>query len=327
MPPMPFRFATPRRALPALALLAVAAIAVAGCGGGGDATADSGSSSSSSTHPVRTVYGPVEVPNEPKRIVALDFPEATALADLGVKPVGVPFYIPSLPAYETFFKGLPKVTDSSAEPQLEDIAALEPDLIVGDVNELEGKKGIYEKLSQIAPTALFEWQTAAGAWEVDAMGTAEAIGKTAPMEKLRGAYEAHAAKIGKKYADVLDTHTVDLLNGEPGVWYLYGPTSSHAKVLIAAGAKLGAGTSVGNEGFAEYSTEKYPLLKDSGILVVGEESAGSGAKEVTSNPLFANLPAAKAGDVMETPYFFPSSYAIAEALLGDFEAFLGTVKG
>lgn len=323
---MPSQLRSPRRGLGGLALVIVAALAVAGCGGGGsDATADAGSSSAG-TRTVATIYGPVEVPSEPQRIVALDFPEATALADLGVKPVGRPFYIPSLPAYEKFFKGVPKVTDSGAEPELEKIAALEPDLIVGDANELEGKKGIYEKLSQIAPTALFEWKTAAGAWEADAMGTAEAIGEAPQLAKLKGAYEAHAAQIKQRYAGVLGRESVDLLNGEPGVWYLYGPTSSHAKVLIAAGAHLGAGTSVGDEGFTEYSTEKYPLLKGTGILVVGEEAGGGGAAEVTGNPLFANLPAAKDGKVMETPYFFPSSYGIAEALLGDFEAFLGTVK-
>ncbi|HEY0277085.1 MAG TPA: ABC transporter substrate-binding protein [Solirubrobacterales bacterium] len=333
---LPRRGVGPRRALAGLATLIAAALAVAGCGGGGSsgssAAAGSGSSvgtattasatgSSSGASPtVETIYGPVEVPTEPKKIVALDFPEATALADLGVKPVGQPFYIPALPAYEKFFKGIPKVTNSSAEPELEKIAALEPELIVGDANELEGKKQIYEELSQIAPTVLFEWTTAAGSWEADAMGTAEAIGEAPQLEELKGAYEDHAADIKGKYASWLGSHSIDLVTGEPGVFYLYNPTASHSRVLIAAGAHLGAGAKL-KEGFAEYSTEKYPVLDHTGALVVDEPAPG-GAKEVTENPLFENLPAAKAGYVMTTSFFFPSSYQIAEALLGEFEEFL-----
>jgi iron complex transport system substrate-binding protein len=317
----------PRRGLGGLAFLVAAALVVAGCGGGGtsstNAAAESGSSSAGAApHSVETVYGPVEVPANPKKIVVLDFPEATALADLGVKPVGQPFFIPALPAYEKFFKGVPKVTNSSAEPELEKIAALEPELIVGDINELEGKKKVYEELSQIAPTLLFEWSEAAGSWEEDAMGTAEAIGEAPQLEALKGEYEAHAAAIKAKYGSFLKSHSVDLVTGEPGVWYLYNSTASHSKVLEAAGAHLGAGAKLKpSEGFAEYSTEKYPLLKETGAIVVDEPAPGE-SKEVTENPLFENLPAAKAGDVMTTPYFFPSSYRIAEALLGDFEAFL-----
>lgn len=314
---MPFHSRLPRRGLCGLALPIVAALVVAGCGGGGNATADS--ASSSSTRTVATIYGKVKVPSDAKRIVALDFPEATALADLGVKPVGRPYYIPALPAYEKFFKGVPKVTDSAAEPELEKIAALEPELIVADGNEL--KKKDVEALEAIAPTVIFKWTEAAGSWEEDAAGTAEAIGETAQLEELKGEYEAHAAQIKSTYGGFLKSHSVDLVTGEPGVWYLYNPTASHARVLIAAGAHLGAGEKQ-KEGFAEYSTEKYPLLKNTGAIVVDEPAPG-GAKEVTENPLFENLPAAKAGDVMTTPYFFPSSYQIAEALLGDFEEFLG----
>lgn len=329
----PRRGLSPRLGPGGISLLIVAALAIAGCGGGGSssssASAASGSSSGTATTAsattggspgVETIYGKVQVPAEPKKIVALDFPEATALADLGVKPVGRPFYIPALPAYETFFKGVPKITNSSAEPELEKIAALEPELIVGDANELEGKKKIYEELSQIAPTVLFEWTTAAGSWEADAMGTAEAIGMAPQLEGLKGAYEDHAADIKSKYGSWLNSHSVDLVTGEPGVFYLYNPTASHSRVLIAAGAHLGAGAKL-KEGFAEYSTEKYPVLKGTGAIVVDEPAPG-GAKEVTGNPLFENLPAAKAGDVMTTPYFFPSSYQIAEALLGEFEEFL-----
>ncbi|MFT3863711.1 MAG: ABC transporter substrate-binding protein [Solirubrobacterales bacterium] len=319
---MPSPFRLPRRGLCGPAFLIAAALVVAGCGGGGDssggASAESGSAAAARS--VETVYGKVQVPSDPKKIVALDFPEATALADLGVKPVGQPFYIPALPAYEKFFKGVPKVTDSSAEPELEKIAALEPELIVGDINELEGKKKIYEELSQIAPTVLFEWEEAAGAWEEDAMGTAEAIGEAPQLEALKAGYEEHAAAIKSRYGSFLKSHSVDLVTGEPGVWYLYNPSASHSKVLIAAGAHLGAGARQ-KEGFAEYSTEKYPLLKNTGVIVVDEPAPGE-SKEVTENPLFENLPAAKAGDVMTTPYFFPSSYQIAEALLGDFEEFL-----
>ncbi|GAA4170679.1 ABC transporter substrate-binding protein [Gryllotalpicola koreensis] len=318
------RSTRPRRILSTLALAAAAVVTLAACSGSG-AAADAPKTKSSS-YTVSTLYGDVSVPAGAKRIVAYSFPEATALADLGIKPVGIGTYIPAFPAYTSFFKGVPDVTDSSGAPDLEKVAALKPDLIVGDEFEtdVEKNRGLYEKLSSIAPTVMLKWTQAAGNWPADAAGTAQAVGKTAELNKLKSAYEAKAADIKRTYADVLSSKTVDLISANDSAWFLYGDQSSHGKVLAAAGARFAAAAGQ-KDGFAQYSPEKYSDLANSDILVVSA-SAPAAAAVVTSNPVFAALPAAQAGHVYTTPYFFPSSYRIADALLDDFAAMLEKAK-
>ncbi len=279
---------------------------------------------------VQTLYGKVTVPAAPKRIVAFDFPEATALADLGIKPIGIGNYTPALPYYTKFLKGVSIITDSSGNPDLEKIAALKPDLIIGDEfsYDIAKNRNLYTQLSAIAPTVMLKWTEAAGNWPADAAGTAAAVGKTAQMNKLRSTFLTHAAQIKKTYASVLSTHTIDLISGGSGTaagdWFLYGPNSSHGKVLATAGARFGAAKGQ-KPGFLQYSTEKYGLLQNSDVVII-DAADGTSAKPITSNPVFAALPAAKDGDVFTTPYFFTSSYRIANALLGDFATALKTVQ-
>ncbi len=323
---MSFPDAASRRAITAATTLAVAS-ALALCGSAAASAATEATPAAAASRPVQSIYGKVSVPTDPKRIVALDFPEATALADLGIKPVGVDNYIPAFPSYTKFFKDIPVVTNSESIPEVEKVAALKPDLIVGDVpvGEYAKYKSVYEQLAQIAPTVMLEWTEAAGNWQADAAGTAAAVGKSAQLDRLRASFLAQAKQIKQTYAHTLATHTVDLVSAnDASDWDLYGPTSSHGKVLAAAGARFGAAKQQ-KAGYVQYSSEKYSLLQNTGIIIV-QAAGGAQAKPVTSNPLFAALPAATDHDVFTTPYFFPSSYRIADALLDDFASALKQVK-
>lgn len=300
------------------ALLVVAASAALLLSACSSAPSDTPTAASAQTISVDTLYGTVKVPAGAKRIIAFDFPEATALADLGVKPVGIGSYTPDLPAYNTFFKDVPVITDDSGIPDLEKIAAAKPDLIIGDMfaTDIEKNRALYDQLTSIAPTVILEWTQAAGNWPADAAGTAQAIGKSAELDKLKSDYEKHAADIKSTYADVLSTHTIDLMDGTASDWYLYGPGSSHGQVLAAAGARFGAAADQ-KDGYVEYSPEKFDILQETD-LILSDSAADTGATALTSNPVFAALPAVKAGDLVATTHFFPSSYQIADALLDDF---------
>lgn len=314
---MPFSFRRARRGA-LVAAAASVALLLSACSGG---AAGSEGSPARSTITVDTLYGKVTVPAGAKRIVAFDFPEATALADLGVKPVGIGSYTPDLPAYTTFFAGVPVVTDSNADPVPEKVAATKPDLIIGDIfaTDVEKYRALYQQLSAIAPTVILEWKQAAGNWPADAAGTAAAIGKTAQLDKLKRAYEKHAADIRTTYRKQLAAYTVDLVSANPNAWFLYGPNSSHGAVLAAAGARFAAAAGQ-KDGYVQYSPEKLDLLDHTGLIVLASASAES----LTSNPVFQHLPATEAGHVARTQYFFPSSYRIADALL---DSFADALKG
>src|ERR687894_672408 len=75
------------------ALLATVLVA-AGCGSGDDASsgdaAAGGSPASGGAFPVtvETAFGPVQIPEEPQRVVALGWSDAETALALGVQPVG-----------------------------------------------------------------------------------------------------------------------------------------------------------------------------------------------------------------------------------------------
>lgn len=92
--------------------------------------------------------GPVEVPADPQRIVALS--NAGDVLALGVNVVGVDTWAKSSPIYEEKLKDVEVVSDED----LEKIIELEPDLIIGS----ESTKNV-DKLKEIAPTVTYTYGT------------------------------------------------------------------------------------------------------------------------------------------------------------------------
>ncbi|MDQ4054140.1 MAG: ABC transporter substrate-binding protein [Actinomycetota bacterium] len=131
-----------------------AALLVA-CGSeSGDAGADAGSSPSAAADPIVVdhVYGSTEVGGVPERIVSLDSQWTDSLLALGVEPVGyaVDSYMPdSTVPWQDLPEGAAAL-DVTNGPPIEEIAALEPDLIVGSYTITDERT--YDLLSGIAPT-------------------------------------------------------------------------------------------------------------------------------------------------------------------------------
>lgn len=105
---------------------------------------------------IKHAMGETEIIGTPKRVVALQWNYVEDLLAVGVQPVGVAdiqtmkrfVNLGDLAlSYEVVDVGL------RYEPNLEVIAQLDPDLIIGD---LSGNGKSYEQLSAIAPTMLFD---------------------------------------------------------------------------------------------------------------------------------------------------------------------------
>ncbi|MGF1910950.1 iron-siderophore ABC transporter substrate-binding protein [Vibrio kasasachensis] len=93
------------------------------------------------------------IPNEPKRVVTL-FQGATDTAvALGIQPIGIVDSWAQKPTYQYLRTKLIDVKHVGLEtqPNLEEIAALNPDLIIGAKSRHEK---IYPQLEQIAPTVM-----------------------------------------------------------------------------------------------------------------------------------------------------------------------------
>lgn len=88
----------------------------------------------------------------PQRVVVLEYSFIDNLGSLGIAPVG--YAVDAMPEYLLPYSEGVGATEvgKRAEPNLESIVALEPDLIIGDLRRHEE---LYDQLSAIAPTLIF----------------------------------------------------------------------------------------------------------------------------------------------------------------------------
>lgn len=104
---------------------------------------------------VQHAMGKTEIPGKPERVIVLTNEGIEALLAVGVKPVGAVKAFTGDPWYDHLkdqLKGV-EVVGTEQEVNVEKIAALKPDLIIG--NKIR-QEAIYDKLNKIAPTVFAE---------------------------------------------------------------------------------------------------------------------------------------------------------------------------
>ncbi|MFC0626873.1 ABC transporter substrate-binding protein [Kribbella deserti] len=281
------------------ALLAVAALALTGCGSnepdnapGADASA--GQAGEGWPRTVEHAMGKTEVPAKPKRVVALDasFVDATLIMDTPV--VGFTEYRTidgSLPDYlgddRTKFAPEAQSVGTLAEPNLEKIQALKPDLIVSA--KVRHEK-LYDQLSKIAPTVMSE--TTGPTWKDNIRMEAKALGQEALAEQELAQYEAAAKTVGAAINAKAKNPTISVVR------FLDGPTRLYQKAsfsgIVFADAGLARPKSQDVDDFAlEISPERIKDADADAIFVtVYADDEGKGEKtkaQFKANPLWTPL--------------------------------------
>jgi len=143
-------------------------------------------SNSSKEYTVSHTMGETKIPGKPRKVVVLDSGALDNTLALGVKPIGATTVFIDEP-FPTYIKdqveGVKNV-GTTDQPNLETIAGLKPDLILGskDIHE-----AIYDKLSKIAPTVFVE--ELGITWKDNLKLQAEALGKVAEGDKLLDDYK------------------------------------------------------------------------------------------------------------------------------------------
>ncbi|MFJ9212496.1 iron(III) dicitrate transport system, periplasmic iron-binding protein FecB [Streptomyces sp. L-9-10] len=184
-----------RRRITGAAAATALAVTLAGCGGG-DKAADKGGEAAdggAGTHTVTTVMGEVKVGDAPKRVVVLDTDALDSAVTLGITPVGATTVVDKAP-FSTYLpedklKGIQPV-GLIAEPNLEAIAALKPDLILS--SKVRDEKN-YESLSAIAPTVFSD--TTGPTWRKNFDLHADALGRKNEAKKVVADYDAHVKRL------------------------------------------------------------------------------------------------------------------------------------
>ncbi|APF33874.1 iron ABC transporter substrate-binding protein [Microbacterium sp. TS-1] len=217
-----------RRALSAVAISAAAALVVAGCAAQPSA-ADTSSEASVAPRAVEHARGVTEVPEQPQRVVTLEPLELDTAVSVGITPVGaaVASNVAGIPAYLEV-DGVEPV-GTVPEPDLEAIAALKPDLILG--TEARHSK-LYDQLSAIAPTVFIATQ--ADPWRDNAELIGQALGREDEVAAQIAAVDDRCTEIGAAH-DLAGKTAQVIRPRDETTLSLYGPVSFAGSLLECVG--------------------------------------------------------------------------------------------
>ena len=218
----------PSRPSSRLALAAYAGLdlVLSGCASGAASTSDS---TDTATHEVTHARGTTTVAEAPQRVVTLEPLELDTAVAVGITPVGaaVANMVKGVPSY----LGVEGVTPvgTVSEPDLEAIASLKPDLILGTESR---HSALYDQLSAIAPTVFIATQ--ADPWRDNAALIGEALGREDEVKKAVDAVDTRCGEI--KAAHQLAGKTAEMIRPrDETTLSLYGPVSFAGSLLECVG--------------------------------------------------------------------------------------------
>lgn len=269
---------------------------------------------------IEHAMGKTELKAKPKRVVVLDVGELDNVVSLGVKPVG---YAPTegddgIPGYLRKDAGSPKNVGTINSLNLEAIAALKPDLILG--SELRAAK-MYPQLSKIAPT-VFSIRPGF-TWKENYLLNAAALDEQAEAKDRLAAYEKKAEQLGEDIGEAAkggEGPTVTMLRYMPGKIRLYAKASFIGTVLEDTGIERPKNQQI-NDLATEVSPEKIDEADADWIFtgVYGDAKKTDRAK-AEDNPLWKKLGAVQKGQAKNVPdetWYLGLGVTAANEVLGD----------
>ncbi|HWH28975.1 MAG TPA: iron-siderophore ABC transporter substrate-binding protein, partial [Mycobacteriales bacterium] len=218
------------------------------------------------------------------------------LLELGVTPVGSAGLVGS-DGSQTFRRTEGFDTDGVAftgaygEPNLEAVAALEPDLIVGYEFDAE----FYDDLSRIAPTVLvqiFDRPLTDALEEFAAL-----VGREERSAELHAAYDRRVAALREALDGRTETLSVTLVSaGDPGTFYRADTGQALGTVMTDLGLPQPAAQAA-DSGDDAVSLEQLGTRDADVVLVVdyGGENPDPGTETLLASPTYQRLAAVRAG--------------------------------
>ncbi|MFD1150275.1 ABC transporter substrate-binding protein [Saccharothrix hoggarensis] len=269
---------------------------------------------------IKHAMGETVIEKRPERVVVLDGGELDNVVALGIEPVGVayPDGAPTMPTYVGDKAGSPENVGGITSLNLETIAKLQPDLIIGSQLRAEQQ---YPKLSEIAPTVFAA--RPGYTWKENFRLNAAALDKVEEAEKLLSDYEARAKRVGEALESKLGKRpTVTMLRFMPGKIRLYARKSFIGTILVDAGIPQPPVSQV-DDLAVEVSTEEIGKADADWILIGTYGDQGKTAQQqVLGGPLWQTLGAVKAGHakpVADETWFLGLGVLAADEVLTDLE--------
>jgi iron complex transport system substrate-binding protein len=314
-----------------LGLATAATLGLAACGSSDNASGAGSPSASPTSRTVTTGAGTFTVPRDPKRVVCIDYFTGIFLVELGLTPAGGIDYswvddASMYPAYVPILKKLPSIGEITST-NYEKVTALHPDLILGPTpgSRYDNSKGAIKTLGAVAPVASVDFgQT--GDWRGPLQQTADLVGRTAQLAPLVTSYQAAIAAAKQKYADLLATTVISVVDyADGGNVALDLPKSTEGVVLADLGVRFGKASADNGTSTRELSTERLSDLADSDIILYRADADGkptSGLDKVVELDGWRDLPAVKAGHSYPIGWVDLCTYRWATAAIADLGSIL-----
>jgi iron complex transport system substrate-binding protein len=225
----------------------------------------------------------------PQKVVVLTNEGTEAVLELGVKPVGAASPSVGTEWYSHIKEEMEGVTELGEEsaPNLETIAGLQPDLIIG--NKIRHEE-IYEQLSAIAPTVFSE--DLAGDWKQNFELYAKALNKEAEGKEAMARYDAHVGEVQENLSDKLDMK-VSVVRFLPTTVRIYQKDTFAGTILSDLGIARPESQDVDN--FMEVITEEQMDSMDGDVMFYfnadyDDEKGGTKMQEAwMQHPLYEKL--------------------------------------
>lgn len=290
----------------------VGAITLGACSDDDTPTSASSSGSSSprpGTATITNKYGTYAVPLNPERLVLMENRVELEIATaLGLAPIAVGhfFEFEGGPArwvapWVPFEPRGDEEIFRSFETSTEYLLTLDPDLIVSGSNWLDAGDPpywAYDALAEVAPVLPVGLESD---WRADLRQIAEWMGRAERLEATLADFAELRDSIKDKHGDKLSTAQMAMGSAEPPALGLadFDSGSPAARALQELGGTLMpfSDPSAVDGGWLDLSPERIGELNEAdGVLLWGPDTQA--VNELTSNPLWAGIPAVEAGTVV-----------------------------
>ncbi|MBH5318418.1 AraC family transcriptional regulator [Paenibacillus sp. GSMTC-2017] len=298
----------------AATLLFCFALFLSACGAGGtnantssssapssivEATATPSANAASESRVIKHAMGEETLTGTPQRVVILTNEGTEALLAVGIKPVGAVSSWVGDPWYNHIKEDMEGVTvvGDELQPNIELIASLKPDLIIG--NKVRQEK-IYEQLKLIAPT-IFSADLM-GDWKINFKLYSEALNKKEEGDKAMAAFDKRVEDVKAKLGSKAETK-VSVARFSASQVRIYQKQTFSGVLLSQLGIARPA--SQDKDSFMEVMTkETIPSMDGDVMFYFVSEKPGQtdGAKVVEewkNDPLFKNLSVTKNNKVIQ----------------------------
>lgn len=238
--------------------------------------------------------GKTKLAKKPEKIITLDNGALDNLMALGVKPIGAATVVADQP-FPAYIKGVEGIQNIGTidQPNLESIAALQPDLILGTKDTHEA---IYDKLSQIAPTVFVE--TLGVTWKDNLKLQASAVGKSTEAEKLLSDYNKKLDEFKVKMGDRLSQTHVSILRPRKDNITVYLKANFSGSIIQDAG--LPRPTAQNLDDFSvKLNEEKVADMEGDVIFWFSRDKENLLQTKIQLNPTWKGFKAVKENRVFE----------------------------